>query len=40
MPNKDNGQEDDSEAARSASAPDPLGSPDPLESRLTTSAHP
>ncbi|MFD4711835.1 molybdopterin-dependent oxidoreductase [Streptomyces sp. NPDC058430] len=37
---ENNGPDNASEAARAASAPDPLGSPDPLEARLTTSAHP
>jgi hypothetical protein len=36
-----NGRSDDaSDVSRAASAPDPLASPDPLETRLTTSAHP
>jgi len=39
-PNEDNRPDNASEAALSASAPDPLHNPDPLETRLSTSAHP
>src|SRR5215831_8526624 len=35
-----NSQEDTSEAARAASAPDPLHTPDPLEASLSRRAHP
>src|SRR5262245_1586102 len=39
-PNGHRGPEDASEAARASTAPDPLHNPDPLETHLTTSAHP
>src|SRR5262250_3203075 len=39
-PNETNRPDNASEAARAASAPDPLHRPDPLEARLSTSAHP
>src|SRR5215469_3398873 len=39
-PSENNRPDNASEAARAASAPDPLHNPDPLEARLSTSAHP
>jgi hypothetical protein len=39
-PNENNRPDSASEATRLASAPDPLNKPDPLETELTTSAHP
>ncbi|MFE7332538.1 hypothetical protein ACFU8W_48415 [Streptomyces sp. NPDC057565] len=39
-PEEKNAPDHAGEAARAASAPDPLAGPDPLEARLTTSAHP